>query len=183
MSFSREKAVAALSLPDHALMRKVNRWRAPRWIRWWMIASTRGGDGWFWGLCTVILMATRDAARFAALISCTLAAMVGILLFVTVKRAVGRKRPCHIEPHCWATLLPPDRFSFPSGHSITAFAVAVPLGLFYPAVFPVMLFLAFSIALSRILLGMHFLSDVVVGALVGALLGYSSFSLVTALVA
>ena len=178
MSFSRARAVATLSMPDYALMRKVNRWRAPRWIRWWMIASTRGGDGWFWGLCTVILLASHDAARFAALISSTLATMVGIMIFVTVKRAVGRKRPCHIEPHCWATLLPPDQFSFPSGHSITAFAIAVSLGLFYPVVFPVMLFLAFSIALSRILLGMHFLSDVVVGALLGAVLGYGAFSLV-----
>lgn len=183
MTFSRSRAVETLSAPDYLLMRKVNRWRAPRWIRWWMIASTRGGDGWFWALATVILLATRDAARFAALISCTLAAMTGIAIFTTVKRAVGRKRPCHIEPHCWATLLPPDQFSFPSGHTITAFSIAIALGLFYPVIFPVMLFLAFSIALSRILLGMHFLSDVVAGALAGALLGYSSYALITTVIA
>ena len=177
MTFSREKAVATLSAPDYLLMRRVNRWRAPRWVRWWMLVSTRGGDGWFWGLCAIILFASHDAARFAAIISASLATVTGILIFITVKRTVGRKRPCHIEPHCWATLLPPDRFSFPSGHSITAFAIAISVGLFYPVIFPVLLFLAFSIALSRILLGMHFLSDVLVGALLGCLLGYGSYSL------
>ena len=45
-----------------------------------------------------------------------------------VKRLTGRRRPCEIAPHCWATLLPPDQFSFPSGHSITAFAIAIPVG-------------------------------------------------------
>lgn len=178
MTFSRAKAVSALAAPDYLLMRKVNRWAAPGWVRWWMIASTRSGDGWFWGLCGIILLATHDAARFAAVIASALAAATGILIFRTVKKAVGRKRPCHIEPHCWATLLPPDQFSFPSGHSITAFAVAVSLGLFYPAVFPGLLFMAVSIAASRILLGMHFLTDVLAGAALGAILGYASYALV-----
>jgi len=33
---------------DHKLMRRINRWYAPRWIRLWMICATRGGDGWLW---------------------------------------------------------------------------------------------------------------------------------------
>jgi undecaprenyl-diphosphatase len=64
--------------------------------------------------------------------------------------------------------LPPDRFSFPSGHTITAFAVAVSLAAFYPDLGIGLLFCAASIALSRILLGMHFLSDVLAGALIGS---------------
>jgi len=35
------------------------------------------------------------------------------------------RRTCAFEPHCRPTLLPPDQFSFPSGHTITAFAVAL----------------------------------------------------------
>ena len=96
-------------------------------------------------------------ARFAALIAASLATVMGILIFKTLKKAVGRKRPCHIEPHCWATLLPPDQFSFPSGHTITAFAIAISLGMFYRGLLPELLLIAGSIALSRILLGMHFL--------------------------
>ena len=55
---------------------------------------------------------------------------------------------------------------------MTAFSIAVPLSVFYPALEPGLLFCAVSIALSRILLGLHFLSDVVVGSALGAILGY-----------
>ena len=33
---------------DQRLMRRMNRWRAPRWIRIWTITVTRLGDGWIW---------------------------------------------------------------------------------------------------------------------------------------
>ncbi|MCL4854501.1 MAG: phosphatase PAP2 family protein, partial [Bryobacteraceae bacterium] len=103
-----------------------------------------------------------------------------IVLFLKLKKITGRRRPCMLEPHCWAKLLPPDQFSFPSGHTITAFAISVPLSLFFPALLMGLLFCALSIAASRILLGMHFLSDVVAGAIIGASLGYSSFLLFAA---
>ena len=46
-----------ISHRDHSLMRRVNRWRAPRWIRVWMLCATRGGDGWLWyGMALVILL-------------------------------------------------------------------------------------------------------------------------------
>ena len=60
---------------------------------------------------------------------------------------------------------------------MTAFAVAVPLSMFYPALEPGLLFCAFSIALSRILLGLHFLSDVLAGSALGAAIGYTIYTL------
>lgn len=166
-----------ISLRDHRLMRKVNRWRAPRWIRLWMICATRGGDGWLWYAMGLAVLLFGGEARFATLAAGALASGTGIALFLWLKRAFGRRRPCAIEPHCWATLLPPDQFSFPSGHSITAFAVAVSVGLFYPSLMIGVLFCALSVASSRILLGMHFLSDVVAGSALGASLGYAAFLL------
>jgi len=58
---------------------------------------------------------------------------------------------------------------------MTAFAVAVPLSLFYPTLTIGLFFCALSIAMSRILLGMHFVSDVVAGALLGTALGYFGY--------
>jgi undecaprenyl-diphosphatase len=58
---------------------------------------------------------------------------------------------------------------------MTAFAVAIPLALFYPTLMIGLFFCALSIAMSRILLGMHFLSDVVAGALIGTALGYLAY--------
>jgi len=165
------KALSTLSAPDYGLMRRVNRWQTPRWVRWWMIAATRRGDGWFWAFCGIAVLAAHDATSYAACIAAALASAAGIVLFQTLKKLVGRPRPCAFEPHCWATLLPPDQFSFPSGHSITAFAVAISLGQFFPAAYPVWLFFAVSVAASRVMLGMHFLSDVLAGSLLGAGLG------------
>src|ERR1700719_3194631 len=157
---------------DHRLMRRVSRWRPPRWLRLWMIAATRGGDGWLWYAMGLVVALWGGSERFRALASAVTAVGLGTALFLRLKRAFGRKRPCALEPHCWATLLPPDQFSFPSGHTITAFAVTVSLGIFYPAMLPGLFFCAVSVALSRILLGMHFLSDVLAGAALGTALGY-----------
>jgi undecaprenyl-diphosphatase len=162
-----------LSAGDHRLMRRVNRWTPPRWMRLWMVAATRGGDGWLWYGVGAAVALDGGPARFRALLAAVLAVSVGIALFLSLKRICGRKRPCALEPHSWATLLPPDQFSFPSGHTITAFAMALSLGAFYPVMLPGLLFCAFSVALSRILLGMHFLSDVLAGAAIGSALGYA----------
>jgi undecaprenyl-diphosphatase len=171
MSSVVRHAAAWLDTRDHRVMQRLNHWRPPRWMRLWMIAATRGGDGWLWyamGL-TVALFGGTD--RIPALSAAVLAVSLGIAVFLKLKRTIGRRRPCALEPHCWATLLPPDQFSFPSGHTITAFAVALSLGSFYPAMLPGLLFCAASVALSRILLGMHFLTDVLAGAALGAALG------------
>jgi undecaprenyl-diphosphatase len=165
---------------DHRLMRRVHRWRAPRWFRILMIVATRGGDGWLWYALGLILVVFGGPHRFAAIGAASSAAVAGIFIFRSLKHASHRKRPCEIEPHCWASILPPDKYSFPSGHSITAFAVAIAIGLFYPELLGTLLTVAVLIAASRIILGMHFLSDVLVGAAIGAILGeigYHTFML------
>jgi undecaprenyl-diphosphatase len=172
------KAAQGLLVPDLAIMRRVNRWPAPRWLRYWMILATRGGDGWLWAALGLVVLASHDPERYAAIGSGALAAAMGIVTFRLIKRTVRRRRPCHIEPHCWSHLLPPDQFSFPSGHSMTAFAVAVSIGRFYPAAEPTLLACAACVALSRILLGMHFLSDVLAGAGLGAGLGVLACTIV-----
>lgn len=160
---------------DYSVMRRANNWEAPRWVRLYVISSTRGGDGWLWYAMGLAILVLGGKTRFEAVGAAGIASVLSILLFQWLKRLTGRRRPCEIEPHCWATLLPPDQFSFPSGHTMTAFAVAIPLLLFYPTLTIGLLFCALSIAISRVLLGMHFLSDVVAGAAIGTLLGYLGF--------
>lgn len=173
---ARHSMLHLIATGDHKLMRKVNKWPAPKWVRLAAIAATRAGDGWLWYLIGLTVLLFGGETRIAATAAAGSAAVVGVGLFVLLKKT-GRKRPCEIEPHCWARILPPDRFSFPSGHTITAFAVAVTLGLFYPALLAPLLFCAFCIALSRVLLGMHFLSDVLAGAALGAGLALASHRL------
>jgi undecaprenyl-diphosphatase len=172
------RAKSTLSAPDHEVMRRVNRWRAPRWVRWWMLLATRAGDGWLWGLTGIAVLLSDDPARFQAVEAAGLAVTSGILIFHKLKTHFCRLRPRDIEPHCWAHIVTRDKFSFPSGHSTTAFAVAVAFGSFYPEIKPVLLGLAANVAISRVVIGMHFVSDVLVGSGMGALLGYLAFRFV-----
>lgn len=156
---------------DYRLMRRMNRWRAPRWIRIWMITATRLGDGWIWYALGFMLLAYGGPRRFSAVAAAGATAILGILVFKALKRLSQRPRPCQIEPHCWSKVLPPDRFSFPSGHTMTAFSIAVVISFFYPSLEGMLFFMALSIAVSRIVLGMHFLSDVLAGVVLGVALG------------
>jgi undecaprenyl-diphosphatase len=158
--------------PDLTLMRRANRWVAPQWVRYWAIAASRGGDGWLWYGLGGLLLLFGDAARWEAFRDAFASGMLSVAVFLILKRLTPRTRPCFREPHCWATLPPPDVFSFPSGHSMSAFAIALPLGMHYPSLMLALLFCAANIAVSRIILGMHFLSDVVAGSAIGAALGY-----------
>ncbi len=160
---------------DHSVMRLANNWDAPRWLRVYAMAATRSGDGWLWYATGLAVLFWGGDHRIAALAAAGLSCGLSVLIFLWLKRIGGRPRPCHMEPHCWAKLLPPDQFSFPSGHTMTAFALTISLASFYPAITGALLFCAFSIGLSRILLGMHFLSDVLVGALIGGAIGYLGY--------
>jgi undecaprenyl-diphosphatase len=163
---------------DQKLMRRVHRWSAPQWVRMWMMAATRAGDGWLWCAMGLVVLLFGGPERYAAALAGTLAALTGIVIFLRIKRFTGRQRPCAMEPHCWATLLPPDQFSFPSGHTITAFAITVSVSLFYPGLAAGLLFCALSVGASRVVLGMHFLSDVAAGAIIGTGLAFGSVWLV-----
>ena len=159
---------------DHRLMRRMNRWRAPRWIRFWMITATRMGDGWLWYSLGAILLAVGGSRGYEAVGAAGCAAIVGIFVFKALKKLSRRQRPCQLEPHCWSKVLPPDQFSFPSGHTMTAFSIALVVSFFYPGLEGPLYFLAASIAVSRVVLGMHFLSDVLAGAVLGSALGVAS---------
>ncbi len=66
---------------DHRLMQRMNRWRAPRWIRIWMIAATRMGDGWIWYGLGMMLLVYGGAQRFSAVGAAGSAAVLGIFVF------------------------------------------------------------------------------------------------------
>src|SRR5260370_37636869 len=115
-------------------MLRLNGWRPPRWVRVWMVLASRLGDGWLWWGIGIILLLLGGPMRFMALGAALISAALAVGLFLKTKKLFNRTRPCAISPNWWATLLPPDQFSFPSGHSMTAFALAVPLSVFYPPV-------------------------------------------------
>src|SRR5437773_9869540 len=91
---------------DHRVMRRMNRWRAPRWIRYWMIAATRLVDGWLWHSLAFVLLAFGGAQRFAAVGAAGSAALVRVGVFKSLNRLSHRPRPCQFVPPCCSKALP-----------------------------------------------------------------------------
>jgi len=155
---------------DHRLMRRLNRWRAPRWI---VIGCSPPPAS-----VTLDLVFHRDPSstlrgpqRFAAVSSAALAASSASLSSKRSSVSASVHALARSNRTAGPKVLPPDKFSFPSGHTMTASSVALVLTYFYPSLEIALVFLALSIALSRIVLGMHFLSDVLAGIVLGVALG------------
>jgi undecaprenyl-diphosphatase len=143
-----------------------------------MVWTTRLGDGWLWLLAGALLALSHELRVLAA---AALAMGIANVALVLLKGRVRRPRPCDFEkPRAFEVQpllhFPSDRYSFPSGHSLNAFAIGTVLALSFPVLAGPVLALAASVAASRVVLGLHFLSDVLAGAFLGALIGLSVYA-------
>lgn len=132
-------------------------------------AVSYSADGWFYPLLPLLLLAS--AGAWAAL-RFTLGAVLGLAIvipaFKWLKRRVQRARPFESDAGVGSLVVPGDAFSFPSGHTATAWLMAVLCSGWLPALALPLLAWASLVGLSRIVLGVHYPSDVLVGALLGA---------------
>jgi undecaprenyl-diphosphatase len=145
----------------------MRRWQPPPWLALWMLASTRLGDGWAWA--AVILAGLARGHTMGWALSETATAIVVVnTAQVGLKHAFRRSRPS--TPAVSPRVSAPDRFSFPSGHTMNAFAVAVLVAIDLPAAAPLAVAIACSVGASRVVFRLHYASDVVVGAALGGLL-------------
>jgi undecaprenyl-diphosphatase len=85
-----------------------------------------------------------------------------------------RPRPYEVHAHIAAGAAPLDRFSFPSGHTLHAVAFSLVAASYYPALAPLLAAMTFAVAASRIVLGLHYPSDVLAGAALGAAVALAS---------
>jgi undecaprenyl-diphosphatase len=83
-----------------------------------------------------------------------------------------------VRQDIWLTGTPLDKFSFPSGHTLHAVVFSTVVLSYYPALSIVVLPFTVMVGLSRVVLGLHYPSDVLAGALIGAAIATVSFLLV-----
>ena len=127
------------------------------------------------GACGDLRATTRSVKRWARMPSAAGAAVAAFLLAsaanVGLKELFARERPAGSDGDLIAAVPLPESYSFPSGHAMTAFAAGAAIAVVRPGLRWPALGLAAAVALTRPYLGVHFWSDVLVGAGLGALLG------------
>jgi undecaprenyl-diphosphatase len=130
-------------------------------------AASRLGDGVAWYALAAALPLLFGHAGLLTSLRMAVAGTVGLLLYRYLKRTFVRERP--FITHAAITLAgsPLDRFSFPSGHTLHAVSFTAIAVTDFPLLAPVLLPFALLVALSRVVLGLHYPSDVLVGALIG----------------
>jgi undecaprenyl-diphosphatase len=159
---------------DHAeyrLCRRLNRGVEHAGIRAFFMSASRLGDGMIWYLLMLALpfMYGAPGLRVSAIMLAS--GGIGLAVYKLLKRTFVRERPFIRHAGISLAGAPLDRYSFPSGHTLHAVAFTWQACSAFPELGFVLVPLALSIAASRVVLGLHYPTDVLVGALLGATSG------------
>lgn len=133
------------------------------------------GDSWFWGIALLIvwLVGTMFWKKWA-IVMVTAISLLAVLV-MGLKFLIRRRRP---EGEWGSIYRNTDPHSFPSGHAARAFLIAVLASGLGPAGAAIALWIwAPLVSLARVAMGVHYLSDVVAGSLLGAILGAVAWEL------
>lgn len=135
---------------------------------------SRTADGFLYVLLAACLYWDQgfDDALLQAMI---LAFLIERPVYLLLKKGFRRNRPQQALQDFKSVITPSDQFSFPSGHTSAAFMVATLLGYFVPVLLPALYGWAALVGFSRVVLGVHFPTDTLMGVVLGV--GTAIFSL------
>lgn len=169
--------VARVDAAEFGLCRAVNALsdRAPMRRVFQMASRLGNGVAWYALLLALPLLRGRAAVRPALVMA--LVGVIGVLLYRLLKQTLVRERPFITHSGISLHDAPLDRYSFPSGHTLHAVAFTWQAVAHVPELAWVLVPFTGLVGASRVVLGLHYPSDVLVGAGIGALLAQLGLAL------
>lgn len=161
-----------------SLCRSWSRSGQRRWIQRPFAVVSRLGDGVFWYSLIAVLPLIYGQAGLQASLHMTLTGLAALLIYKALKGVTRRERPCCYASDIVALVPPLDHYSFPSGHTLHAVSFSAVALAYFPVLAWLLLPFTALVATSRVILGLHYPSDVLVATLMGLALAGATFALV-----
>lgn len=138
--------------------------------------ASRLGDGVFWYTLMAALLLHYQVEALPAVLHMLAVGLACTVTYKLIKGKTLRPRPFNVYPGivCMGKTL--DQFSFPSGHTLHAVGFSIVAVAYFPALLWLVVPFTVLVALSRPILGLHYPSDVLAGAAIGAIIAAASFS-------
>ncbi len=168
--------MTTLSAVDLPLCLALNRWGGRSVVLGFFATISRLGDGVFWYALMLALALAGGTRGAIAALHLAITGLVALTLYRLLKRHIRRPRPCEGNQGIVARIAPLDRFSFPSGHTLHAVAFTVVACAWFPSLAILLIPFTLLVALSRVVLGLHYPSDVLAAIVIGALLAGGSLA-------
>lgn len=143
-----------------------------------LVLVSRLGDGMLWYSVMVLLPFLGGPGGWTCAIQMGLVGAINLVIYLLLKHGIARERPFMSCPEIRACARALDQFSFPSGHTLHAVAFSMVIANTYPVLAPLLWTFTALVALSRVVLGLHYPSDVLAGAGIGALIAALALSLI-----
>lgn len=137
------------------------------------------GDGYYYALIPLLLYYSHIEISGEFYIGLCVAYLLERLLYFSLKRGIKRDRPAQAIRGYRSQIQPADQFSFPSGHTSAAFLFATAIATLFPEAASLLYIWAACVGISRFILGVHFATDILMGALIGLSVGYLTFPWIT----
>lgn len=152
---------------DTGLCIHINQYSNRQSIATFFKLISRLGDGWFWYAMLAMAAMIGGTQAIVPIVSTMLVSLSGYIIYKLLKTKTVRPRPYQVHQVIVLGERPLDVFSFPSGHTLQAVLFTATLGSYFPQLLPIMLPFMALVALSRMVLGLHYPTDVLIGAGIG----------------
>ncbi|MBS0386972.1 MAG: phosphatase PAP2 family protein [Proteobacteria bacterium] len=162
---------------EYRLCRGLNRAAQRAWVRATLQIASRLGDGVLWYVLLAALPLLFGAAAIRPALIMMATGLAGLLIYRRLKSVLVRERPFIRYPGITLAMAPLDRYSFPSGHTLHAVCFTCQAVAHFPVLGWALVPAAALIALSRVVLGLHYPTDVLAGGAIGALLALCGLAL------